>query len=63
VLPCTTIELIFEVDERKPDDNLALLLKGVSQLWTRTKNASSVMMIKGLLVKHQTKQMINNLSS
>jgi len=61
-LSVTTDELIFEVDERKPDDNLALLLEGVSQLDQDEKHVISEM-IKGMLVKHQTKQMVSNLSN
>ncbi len=58
----TTVKLIFEVDERIPGDNLALLLEGASQLDKDAKHVISEM-IKGMLVKHQTMQMINNLSS
>jgi transcriptional regulator with XRE-family HTH domain len=53
-------ELIFEKDERKPDDSLSLLMEGVNRLNTDEKHVIREM-IEGMLVKHQTKQMISEL--
>ena len=61
-LSVTTDELVFEVDERKPDDSLALLMEGVSRLNADEKHVIREM-IEGMLVKHQTKQMVSGLRS
>ena len=61
-LSVTTDELVFEVDERKPDDSLALLMEGVSRLNADEKHVIREM-IEGMLVKHQTKQIVRGLSS
>ena len=60
-LSVTADELIFETDERKPDDSLSLLMEGVSRLNPDEKHVIREI-IEGMLVKHQTKQMIGNLS-
>lgn len=54
-LSVTSDELIFEEDERKPDDSLALLLEGVNQLDPEEKHVIREM-IEGILLKHQAKQ-------
>ncbi len=59
-LSVTTDELVFEVDERKPDDNLALLMEGVNRLNDDEKHVIREM-IEGMLVKHQTKLMVSGL--
>ncbi|WP_052691908.1 helix-turn-helix domain-containing protein [Teredinibacter purpureus] len=60
-LSVTSDELIFEVDERKPDDSLTLLLEGVNRLDSDEKHVIREM-IEGMLVKHQTKQMVKSLA-
>jgi len=59
-LSVTADELIFEENERKPDDSLNLLLEGVSRLDPDEKHVIREI-IEGMLVKHQTKQMVNRL--
>lgn len=61
-LSVTTDQLIFEEDERQPDDSLALLLEGVNRLNADEKHVIREM-IEGMLVKHQTKQMVKSLGS
>ena len=61
-LSVTADQLIFEEDERQPDDSLALLLEGVSRLDPDEKHVVKEI-IEGMLVKHQTKQMVKNLAS
>ena len=60
-LSVTADELIFEEYERKPDDSLSLLMEGVSHLNPDEKHVIREI-IEGMLVKHQTKQMIGQLS-
>jgi transcriptional regulator with XRE-family HTH domain len=61
-LSVTADELIFEVEERQPDDSLNLLLEGVSRLDPDEKHVIREI-IEGMLVKHQTKQMVKSLAS
>jgi len=58
-LSCTTDQLIFEEDERQPDDSLALLLEGVSKLDDDEKKMIKEI-IEGILLKHQAKQLIQS---
>ena len=59
---CSSIdELVFEDDERGPDDELKLQFEAVCRLPDTEKQAIKLL-IEGMLVKHQTKQMIGNLS-
>lgn len=60
-LSVTSDELIFEEGERKPDDSLSLLMEGVNQLNADEKHVIREI-IEGMLVKHQTRQMVNKLS-
>ncbi len=62
VLSVTSDELVFEEDERQPNDNLVLLLEGVNQLDPDEKRVVKEM-IEGMIVKHQTKQMVKSLAS
>ena len=57
----TTDELIFEEDERKPDEGFSLLLEAASRLNADEKYVIKEM-IEGMLVKHQTRDMVNSLS-
>ena len=50
------------MEERQPDDSLNLLLEGVSRLDPDEKHVIREI-IEGMLVKHQTKQMVKNLAS
>ena len=61
-LSVSTDELIFEENERKPDDNLALLFEGVNQLNLDEKHVIREI-IEGMIVKHQTRQMVKSLAS
>ena len=61
-LSVSTDELIFEEDERKPDDNMALLLEGVNKLDPDEKHVIREM-IEGILLKHQAKQFVRNTSA
>ena len=58
-LSCTTDQLIFEEDERQPDDSLTLLLEGVSKLDPDEKKMIKEI-IEGILLKHQAKQLIKS---
>lgn len=60
-LSVSSDELVFEEDERQPDDNLILLLEGVNQLDPEEKHVVREM-IEGMIVKHQTKLMVGSLS-
>lgn len=61
-LSVSSDELVFEEDERQPDDNLLLLLEGVNRLDPDEKHVIREM-IEGMIVKHQTKQMVSSLAS
>ena len=57
-LSVTTDELIFEVDERKVDDSLLLLLEGVAQLDPDEKHVIKEM-VEGILLKHQARRLFS----
>ncbi len=59
-LSVTADELIFEEGERQPDDSLSLLMEGVNRLSADEKHVIREI-IEGMLVKHQTRQMIDGL--
>tara|TARA_B100000745_G_C20144857_1_gene392579 strand:+ start:176 stop:523 length:348 start_codon:yes stop_codon:yes gene_type:complete len=61
-LSVSTDELIFEEDERQPDENLGRLLEGIKQLDPGEKHVIKEM-IEGMIVKHQTRKMMSGLSS
>ncbi len=61
-LSVSTDELIFEEDERNPDDSLMLLLEGVNKLDSDEKHVIREI-IEGIIVKHQTKQMVKGFAS
>jgi transcriptional regulator with XRE-family HTH domain len=56
-LSITSDELIFEPGERKPDESLALLLEGISNLDPDEKHVIKEM-VEGILLKHQAKRLI-----
>ncbi len=58
-LSVTTDQLIFEEDERQPDDSLTLLLEGISKLDPDEKNMIKEI-IEGILLKHQAKRLIKS---
>ena len=58
-LSVTTDELIFEENERKPDDSLLFLLEGVSGLDPDEKHVVREM-VEGILLKHQAKRLIRH---
>ncbi len=58
-LSVTTDQLIFEDDERQPDDSLTLLLEGISKLDPDEKKMIKEI-IEGILLKHQAKQLIKS---
>jgi len=58
-LSVTTDQLIFEEDERQPDDSLTLLLEGISKLDPDEKKMIKEI-IEGILLKHQAKQLIKS---
>ena len=57
-LSVTADQLIFEEDERQPDDSLLLLLEGISKLDADEKHVIKEM-VEGILLKHQAKQLIS----
>jgi len=58
-LSVTADQLIFEEDERQPDDSLNLLLEGISKLDPDEKKMIKEI-IEGILLKHQAKQLIKS---
>jgi len=54
--------LVFEEDERNPDDSLMLLLEGVNKLAPDEKHVIREIIV-GMIVKHQTKQMVEDSAS
>ncbi len=58
-LSVTADQLIFEEDEREPDDSLNLLLEGISKLDPDEKKMIKEI-IEGILLKHQAKQLIKS---
>ncbi len=54
--------LLFDKDERGPNDELKLQFEAVSQMSDEDKQAIKAL-LDGMIIKHQTKQMIGNISS
>jgi len=54
--------LLFDKDERGPDDELRLQFETVCRMSAEEKKIIKAL-LEGMIVKHQTKQMINGLSS
>ena len=56
-LSVTADQLVFEEDERQPDDSLVLLLEGISKLDPEEKHVIKEM-IEAMLLKHQAKLLL-----
>ncbi len=54
--------LLFDKDERGPDDELKLQFEAVSRMSAEDKQAIKTL-LDGMIIKHQTKQMVGGLSS
>jgi transcriptional regulator with XRE-family HTH domain len=54
--------LLFDKSEREPDEDLKLQFEAVSQMSEQDKQAIKAM-LEGMIIKHQTKQMVGSLSS
>lgn len=55
-------QLVFEDAERGPDDELRLQFEAICQLPDTDKTAIKAI-LEGMIIKHQTKTMVNQLSS
>ena len=60
-LSVTTDQLIFEENERQPDDSLALLMEGVSRLDSEEKFVIREL-VEGILLKHEAKRFVQKAS-
>ena len=56
-LSVTTDQLIFEEDERQPDESLVLLMEGVSRLDPEEKRVIREL-VEGILLKHEAKRLV-----
>ena len=54
-------ELVFEEGERGPDEDLRLQFEAVSRMPSEEKKIIKAL-LEGMIIKHQTKQMVSNLS-
>jgi len=54
--------LVFEEGERGPDEDLRLQFEAVSQMSSEEKRIIKAL-LEGMIIKHQTKQMVGSLSS
>ncbi|MEJ2592652.1 MAG: helix-turn-helix transcriptional regulator [Candidatus Thiodiazotropha sp.] len=60
-LSVTTDQLIFEEDERQPDESLALLMEGVARLDPDEKHILREL-VEGILLKHEAKRLVRKAS-
>jgi transcriptional regulator with XRE-family HTH domain len=60
-LSVTTDQLIFEEDERQPDESLALLMEGVARLDPDEKHILREL-VEGILLKHEAKRLVQKVS-
>lgn len=60
-LSVTTDQLIFEEDERQPDESLALLMEGVSRLDSEEKFVIREL-VEGILLKHEAWRLVQKTS-
>jgi transcriptional regulator with XRE-family HTH domain len=58
-LSVTTDELIFEANERQPDESLFLLMEGIAGLDPDEKHVIKEM-VEGILLKHQAKRLLRS---
>ncbi|MBI1424621.1 MAG: helix-turn-helix domain-containing protein [Gammaproteobacteria bacterium] len=54
-------ELVFEEGERGPDDDLRLQFEAITRMSPEEKKIIKAL-LEGMIIKHQTKQMVSNLS-
>jgi len=54
--------LVFEGGERGPDENLTLQFEAISRMPPEEKQIIKAL-LEGMIIKHQTKQLVGNLSS
>jgi len=54
-------ELVFEEGERGPDEDLRLQFEAISRMSDEEKKIIKAL-LEGMIIKHQTKQMVSNLS-
>jgi len=54
-------ELVFEEGERGPDEDLRLQFEAISRMPLEEKKIIKAL-LEGMILKHQTKQMVSNLS-
>lgn len=55
-------QLVFDESERGPSDDLRLQFEAVSHMTDEDRHVVKAL-LEGMIVKHQTKQMVSNLSS
>ncbi|MCP4088217.1 MAG: helix-turn-helix transcriptional regulator [Gammaproteobacteria bacterium] len=60
-LSVTTDQLIFEEEERQPDDSLVLLMEGVSRLDSDEKHVIREL-VEGILLKHEARRLVQKAS-
>jgi transcriptional regulator with XRE-family HTH domain len=60
-LSVTTDQLIFEENERQPDDSLVLLMEGVSRLDSEEKFVIREL-VEGILLKHEARRLVQKVS-
>lgn len=60
-LSVTTGQLIFEENERQPDDSLILLMGGVSRLDSEEKFVIREL-VEGILLKHEARRLVQKVS-
>jgi len=60
-LSVTSDQLIFEENERQPDDSLTLLMEGVSRLNPEEKHVIREM-VEGILLKHEARRLVQKVS-
>ncbi len=56
-LSVTSDQLVFEENERQPDDSLALLMEGVSRLDPDEKHVLKEL-VEGILLKHEARRLV-----
>ena len=60
-LSVATDQLIFEENERQPDDSLVLLMEGVSRLDSEEKFVIQEL-VEGILLKHEARRLVQKVS-
>jgi hypothetical protein len=60
-LSVTIDQLIFEENERQPDDSLILLMEGVSRLDSEEKFVIREL-VEGILLKHEARRLVQKVS-